>query len=782
MKLSRLRRHLALQCALLLPLVLLPATPAAAAPAALAFRAIIHTGDPAPDGTGRVETLTQATINNAAQVAFGAHLIGSGVDSFNDYAIYAGAAGALKKLGREGNAIPGGGGVYQSLPADAVGAFRGLPRLGDDGSVAFAAAVDPTGGATYADRVGLFTATARIAYQGEALPDLPGRSFELDPDLTNPPALNNKGAVVLGLAATGPEFAGQGITAYDTAIYTGPPGRLTAAAHRGDRAPGMAGHFDTPSLEDYLGFGPPAINDAGQVAFMARVKGQPAGYFDNGFRDGIYRWDPAAGLVKLAAQGDSTADGPLEALYDLKLTPALDNGGGVAFAATVGGYQAILRAGAGGLVKVAREGEAVPGGGSGVFRHLTWQPSLNDAGQIAFAGEFASCATCTDRREGIWLGAPGGTWREVVRTGQATPEGEGVFRYVLGSDYYAYEAGRPNLNQKGALLFHADVGDPGQTKPDVGVYLWDGTALQKVLRTGDSLEDKTVARVSFVTPASPGIRALNDAGQMVLHVGYTDGSAALILAGPPGTLGEDGDTTGGGGKTGGGDTTPCTSATTCDDAPRNLKAARDGETVMLTWEAPTTLRGQLQGYYVYRGESGSPMSDFPLAATGFADQRATPGLVYSYTVRGVYADGTLTAVATVKVAADGALTIWLQVNNTTARVGDQAVLLDVPPQVVDGRTLVPLRFLGNALGATLTWEADTRHIRFELGTAQIDLWVGKDEALVGGRAVTMDVPPQIVDGRTLVPLRFLSENLGAGVVYNPADQSITITHAAAGGR
>ena len=370
----------------------------------------------------------------------------------------------------------------------------------------------------------------------------------------------------------------------------------------------------------------------------------------------------------------------------------------------------------------------------------------------------------------------------MVRTGQATPEGEGVFRYVLGSAYYAYEAGRPNLNQKGALLFHADVGDPGQTKPDVGVYLWDGMALQKVLRTGDSLEDKTVARVSFVTPASPGIRALNDAGQMVLHVGYTDGSAALILAGPPGTLGEDGDTTGGGGKTGGGDTTPCTSATTCDDAPRNLKAARDGETVMLTWEAPTTLRGQLQGYYVYRGESGSPMSDFPLAATGFADQRATPGMAYSYTVRGVYADGTLTAVATVKVAAGGALTIWLQVNNTTARVGDQAVLLDVPPQVVDGRTLVPLRFLGNALGATLTWEADTRHIRFELGTAQIDLWVGKDEALVGGRAVTMDVPPQIVDGRTLVPLRFISENLGAGVVYNPADQSITITHAAAGGR
>ena len=69
-----------------------------------------------------------------------------------------------------------------------------------------------------------------------------------------------------------------------------------------------------------------------------------------------------------------------------------------------------------------------------------------------------------------------------------------------------------------------------------------------------------------------------------------------------------------------------------------------------------------------------------------------------------------------------------------------------------------------------------------MGTAQIDLWVGKDEALVGGRAVTMDVPPQIVDGRTLVPLRFISENLGAGVVYNPADQSITITHAAAGGR
>jgi hypothetical protein len=108
----------------------------------------------------------------------------------------------------------------------------------------------------------------------------------------------------------------------------------------------------------------------------------------------------------------------------------------------------------------------------------------------------------------------------------------------------------------------------------------------------------------------------------------------------------------------------------------------------------------------------------------------------------------------------------LQIGNRTAYIDDQAVTLDAPPLVVDGRTLVPLRFIAEAMGSKVDWIAASKEIILRLGDKTIKLQVGLKEALINQKdKVILDVPPMIIEGRTMVPLRFVAEVLGSEVEW-----------------
>ncbi len=119
--------------------------------------------------------------------------------------------------------------------------------------------------------------------------------------------------------------------------------------------------------------------------------------------------------------------------------------------------------------------------------------------------------------------------------------------------------------------------------------------------------------------------------------------------------------------------------------------------------------------------------------------------------------------------------ILLKVGDLNAEVAGQPVTLDVPPQLVGGRTLVPLRFLVESLGAQVAWDAAARRITITAGRREIVLQVDSRGAMIDGEWVELDVAPMIIDGRTMVPLRFVSEQLGATLKFDPADRSIEIT-------
>jgi len=105
----------------------------------------------------------------------------------------------------------------------------------------------------------------------------------------------------------------------------------------------------------------------------------------------------------------------------------------------------------------------------------------------------------------------------------------------------------------------------------------------------------------------------------------------------------------------------------------------------------------------------------------------------------------------------------------------EALEFDVPPVTQQGRTLVPLRTIFESLGATVEWDAASSTVKASKGGTTIELPVGRDWAIKNGTRVSLDVPAVVKDGRTLVPLRFVSEALGTRVDWDGQTRTVSIT-------
>lgn len=126
-------------------------------------------------------------------------------------------------------------------------------------------------------------------------------------------------------------------------------------------------------------------------------------------------------------------------------------------------------------------------------------------------------------------------------------------------------------------------------------------------------------------------------------------------------------------------------------------------------------------------------------------------------------------------------TVEVTIGSNKAKLNGKEVLIDQAsiPSIVNGRTFVGIRFMGEIVFnnlAKINYDAKSQTVFFELGNKKIELYIGKNYALVNGNKVTLDVPPFISNGRTFVPLRFVSENLDASVSYDSKTQTITIMY------
>jgi len=126
-------------------------------------------------------------------------------------------------------------------------------------------------------------------------------------------------------------------------------------------------------------------------------------------------------------------------------------------------------------------------------------------------------------------------------------------------------------------------------------------------------------------------------------------------------------------------------------------------------------------------------------------------------------------------------TIKLQIGSTSFTLNGETRYLDSPPIIKNGRTLLPIRTVVEALGGKVGWDAAAKKVTVTLGSTTIELWIGKNTAKVNGMSKLIDstnskVVPEIINERTMLPLRFVTENLGATVLWNGDTQMITITY------
>jgi len=218
------------------------------------------------------------------------------------------------------------------------------------------------------------------------------------------------------------------------------------------------------------------------------------------------------------------------------------------------------------------------------------------------------------------------------------------------------------------------------------------------------------------------------------------------------------------------------------------------------------------GYRIYRStdpnEEGISISDFPLIEGKFVDVNIDPNMTYYYTIRKVISEAGFdreTMDITPEVLGDPSQKIVLnsgRIIDPPKPGGDHTknfllMKIDEPdmlfnetsleidpgrgtvPKVENGRTLIPIRAIIECMGGEIKWDDPTKTVSLFSGEAsatdfEVVMTVGSKDMTSNGEKKTMDIAPQIINGRTMLPLRFVAENVGGEIAWVGSTREIII--------
>ena len=113
-------------------------------------------------------------------------------------------------------------------------------------------------------------------------------------------------------------------------------------------------------------------------------------------------------------------------------------------------------------------------------------------------------------------------------------------------------------------------------------------------------------------------------------------------------------------------------------------------------------------------------------------------------------------------------------NPVYVKFNDDILGFDEPPIIENGSTLVPMRFLFEQMGADVEWDSETQTATATLDNTVVTFSIDNINEEVNKTSATMDVPARLINGKTMVPLRFLSENMGYNVDWDADSRTAII--------
>ncbi|MBR5538374.1 MAG: metallophosphoesterase [Clostridia bacterium] len=119
--------------------------------------------------------------------------------------------------------------------------------------------------------------------------------------------------------------------------------------------------------------------------------------------------------------------------------------------------------------------------------------------------------------------------------------------------------------------------------------------------------------------------------------------------------------------------------------------------------------------------------------------------------------------------------IKMTIDSLTAFVNGEAKALDAAPIIRNSRTMLPVRFVAENLGATVGWDGATQTVTIKRDATTIEIVIGSKIAKVNGNNIALDSPAFIENSRTYLPVRVVAENLGATVGWDDATKTATLT-------
>ncbi len=205
----------------------------------------------------------------------------------------------------------------------------------------------------------------------------------------------------------------------------------------------------------------------------------------------------------------------------------------------------------------------------------------------------------------------------------------------------------------------------------------------------------------------------------------------------------------------------------------------------LFWTRPNFSK-DIIGYNLYRAtsagkQSKTPITDFPIEKTYYSDLNIEDNTVYYYILRPVYKDKTIGDASNEVSIKSGSLnkSIVLQLGSKYMFVNNEKKEIDPGKGTImiikNGRTFLPIRAVIEEMGGEVEWRQSDKRVSIYLKGTKIYLWIGNKNAKVNGSTKETDVAPYISDSeRTMLPLRFIAENLDCDVDWDGLTKKVTI--------